>query len=287
MLREPRPVGRAATAYAAGHFGEFLQGCLGGGGPVALVTLPCPALTVQATWQMGETFAFQPGPAAPLSRRRAARLLGALLGRPAGRLRLRWTMPPGGGAGASTAALVATARAVTTALRRPALSPAALGRLCAFLEGACDPLMLEAPSRVLWLAREGRALAPLPAPAAFDVVGGFAGPCQRTDPRDRHFADIADLVSDWAGAAARGDRRALAVLATESARRNARCRGLPPLAPLEAIAAETGALGVAAAHTGPARALLYAPGDGDAAVGAAALRALGARQVCQFRTPAR
>ena len=34
-----------------GHFGELLQGRIGSDGPVALVTLPCPALGVTAPVQ--------------------------------------------------------------------------------------------------------------------------------------------------------------------------------------------------------------------------------------------
>ena len=37
------------VARVAGHFGEFLQGRLGAEGPVALVTLPCPALRCRQT----------------------------------------------------------------------------------------------------------------------------------------------------------------------------------------------------------------------------------------------
>ena len=36
-----------------GHFGEWLQGRLGAGGPVVLVTVACPALAVRAT-RLGE-----------------------------------------------------------------------------------------------------------------------------------------------------------------------------------------------------------------------------------------
>ena len=38
-----------ATHRVAGHFGELIQGRLGTAGPVVLISLPCPALTVTAT----------------------------------------------------------------------------------------------------------------------------------------------------------------------------------------------------------------------------------------------
>ena len=278
-----RPSRREGRARVPGHMGEFLQGRLGPGGPVVLVTLPCPALGVEAVWRPGPFAPVLPWHG-PLSRAQAAGLLSAVFGRPWGRVALTWEMPPGGGAGASTAALVALARAAAAGTGGPAPEAAALARLAVALEGASDPLMHARPAGLLWASRQGRAVRRLPDPPAFDVVAGFAGPPSRTDPADARFANIADLVAPWAKAAARGDRRALAGLATRSAERNARLRGGPPLAPLTAAAARTGALGIAAAHTGPARALLYAPGQGDPSGGLARLRALGLSAVLRFRT---
>jgi uncharacterized protein involved in propanediol utilization len=274
------------AARVAGHFGEFLQGIAGPGGPVALVTLPCPALAVRAEWRAGGPFAWTSGPGAPAVARGAARAVAAGAGAARGRLRLRWDMPPGGGAGASTAALVAAARAAAAGAGRAAPDSAALAVLCLRIEGACDPTMHDAPATLLWASRMGRRLASLPPPPAFEVAGGFDGPPRRTDPADARFADAADLIAAWAAAGARGDPAAAAAVATESARRNAALRGGPPLSPLLAAAEETGALGLAAAHTGSARALLYAPGRGDPAAGLARLRALGLTGTLRFRTPA-
>jgi uncharacterized protein involved in propanediol utilization len=157
-----------------------------------------------------------------------------------------------------------------------------MASLCVRLEGATDPLMHAAPGRLLWAPRAGRALATLPPLPPLEVVGGFLGPGRRTDAADLDFADVADLVAEWPAAAVRGDTARLAALATESARRNARHRG-GDLAPLEAVAARTGALGLVAAHTGSARGLLFAPGRGCPEAAAAALRALGARGVGRHR----
>jgi len=76
---------------------------------------------------------------------------------------------------------------------------------------------------------------------------------------------------------------ALAHLASESARRHADLKG-KDLAPLEAVARETGALGFAMAHTGSAGALLFAPGKGAQADALRRLRAIGHRDCLRFTT---
>ncbi|MEC9433206.1 MAG: hypothetical protein VYD87_09890, partial [Pseudomonadota bacterium] len=180
-------------------------------------------------------------------------------------------MRPGAGAGSSTAARLALLAAAALAAGRPAPGPEAAARLCLGQEGATDPLMFPDPAARLWAPREARTLAPLPPLPRMVIAGGFLGPGRRTDARDLDFADAADLAEAWAPAAARGDLPALARLATESARRNLARRGGPAEDALHAAARAHGALGVAAAHTGSARALIFAPGAGDPA---AALRAL-------------
>ena len=219
-----------------------------------------------------------------IRRDQAAALARAVTGgAPRGRLLLRAEMPAGGGAGSSTAALLAVAAACAAAQGDALPAPERLARLCLDLEGATDPLMYPAPAELLWAPRLGRELAPLPPLPALEVVGGFHGRGGRTVAADLDFADIADLAAAWTPAAAGGDLAALAALATESARRNARRRGGPALDPLLALARCHGALGVVAAHTGSARGLIFAPakGDPDAALGA--LRALGLRGVQRFR----
>jgi len=273
---------RAGTrsATVAGHFGEFLQGRMGADGPVVLITLPCSAARTEAHWTPARPFhLFQPG--APLLSGPAVRRI--LAARPAaplrGAIRLSANMPAGGGTGTSTAAILALAAC------RGGLAREALTRLCLAIEGASDPLMFPDPATRLWASREGRSLRPMPAPPMFRVLGGFHGPPRRTDAADMRFADISDLVGDWQAAAARGDRAALARIATASARRNTALRGGPALAPLERIAARTGALGLAAAHTGSARALLYAPDRGDPGAARALLRSTGLARILAFTTP--
>lgn len=224
----------------AGHFGEWLQGRLGPDGPVALVTLPCPALAVTVAGR---------DPLLPAATR--ARFAAAL-GAPVPERGLTAGMPLGGGAGASTAALLALARAAGAGN-----DPDALARACLAAEGATDPLMYPAPAALLWAPREARILARLPPPPAAEIVGGFAGPPTPTDPADTDFPAIADLVALWR--AAKGDLATCAGLAAESARRCAAHRG-PADDPMPALAAELGALGHVRAHTGSARGLVFAPG---------------------------
>lgn len=260
----------------AGHLGELIQGRIGPAGPLALMTLPCPVLRMLGQWRPGPFALYQPGRPV-LSRRQVADLLQALGLPVTGRFTLRAEMPLGGGAGSSTAALVAVARlAGHPADARRALAQAAVG-----VEGASDPLMFPGPARLLWASRQGRVLSLLPPLPAFDVVGGFLGPAERTDPSDTRFADIEDLAAALPRALASAG--ALAELASESARRALALRAERRAAdPTGALAAELGALGYAIGHTGPARALLFAPGTVPARA-REVLRCAGFRQIVSFR----
>lgn len=273
MTRLARPGPTPGGVRIAAHFGEFLQGRLGPDGPVALVTLPCAALAAHASRRPGRFALHQPGPRA-LTPETAARFLAALGLPRRGRFVLRLDMPPGGGAGASTAARVALARAAGQR------DPDAIARACLASEGALDPVMFAAPARRLWASRAARTLALLPPPPRFDVLGGFLGPMRRTDPRDDAFPDIADLAAAWPAACAQPPRAA--ELASESARRTLALRQSGP-DPTEALASRFGALGFAIGHTGAARALLFAPGTVPEAA-RSALRAAGYRHILRFRT---
>jgi len=236
------------SVRVAGHFGELLQGRLGPSGPVALVSLPCPALWVEARQAVGNDFHGLVSPAQVRTLRETLDLADP------GPLALSATMPRGGGAGASTAALVAYARAAGSAH-----DPLTLARACIRAEGASDPLMFPDPTRLRRESRSGCVaadLAPLPRLA---VIGGFWGPNRRTDPADAAFPDISDLVQPWHEAAGRGDLAALGQLASRSAGRCLALRG-PRDDPTAALAGALGALGYVIAHTGSVRGLLFAPG---------------------------
>jgi len=252
-----------------GHFGEWIQGRMGADGPVALITLACPVLCARA-----------PGKQLRMRDHLDAERLGAFaialgLGDP------DWPdldcdMPIGAGAGASTACLVASARAV--GFDGPS---ATLASACLAVEGATDPLMHDAPDRLLWASRRAEVLRVLPPPPAAEIIGGFWGGPERTDPADAAFPDIADLVEFWAEATTRGDLAAIAGIATESARRCAALRG--PADPMADLARELGALGLARAHTGSARGLIFAP-EKAPDTAEATLREAGLENVLRFRT---
>ncbi|ETX13690.1 biphenyl 2,3-dioxygenase [Roseivivax halodurans JCM 10272] len=254
----------------AGHFGEWLQGRLGQGGPVALVTMICTALSVRLL--PGDSTLVQCPEV--LGEARLGRLAAAL-GKPVPGGRLEADMPPGGGAGASTAALVALARAA-------GCRDAEIAAICHAVEGASDPLMLEAPDSALWAPREARRLETLPPPPRARIVGGFFGPPCPTDPADHDFPDIGDLVAEWRMAPT---LRIAARLAGLSAERSTALRG-PAGDRTAEIAAETGALGHLRAHTGSARGLIFAPGAQTDEAERALARA-GASSVVVFDTGSR
>lgn len=270
-LKPPRrPEGKPPRIRVAGHMGELVQGRLGAQGPVALITLPCPVLAAIVSRRPGPFHLHQPG--APVLRpEQAADLLRRLDLPVAGHFTLRSTLPPGGGAGASTAALVALARAAGAAEDR--IAPA-----CLAVEGASDPLMFAAPGRLLWASRRAMVLDRLPALPRLEVLAGFFGPPRRTDPRDEDFPDVSDLLAAWPAACA--DAAALAALASASARRTLGLRG-PAGDPTERLAQDLGAAGFAIGHTGPARALLFLPGTMPEAA-AAQLQAAGFRTILRY-----
>jgi uncharacterized protein involved in propanediol utilization len=240
----------ATEVRIAGHAGELLQGRLGPQGPVALVTLPCPELSLTARRVPGGPGLKVTG-VPVLSPARAARFLHLLGRRLTGEVALVADMPPGGGAGSSTAALVALARLAGET------DPDTIARACIATEGASDPLMWPEPARHLWASRRGVTLAHLPPLPPLGLAIGFLGAGRLTDPADHAFPDIADLAAAWPAACA--NPAALAALASESARRTLALRGATSHLP--ALAAATGALGFAIAHTGAAVVLLFPPGE--------------------------
>jgi len=147
-------------------------------------------------------------------------------------------------------------------------------------EGASDPTMFAAPERMIWASRQGEVTETTPPLPRFEVVGGFFGPMRRTDPRDSDFPDVGGLAADWTQAARTQDRQALAEIASESARRTRVHRALAA-DPTEGLFRDLGALGHAIAHTGAARALLFAPGTVPEGW-ATALRGAGFRRLVRF-----
>ena len=151
--------------------------------------------------------------------------------------------------------------------------------------------MFPASAGLLWASRQGRILRSLPPLPGIEVLGGFFGPMRRTDPADSRFADVSDLAD--ALPRALRSAAALAELSGESARRALALRGAQSLKggqsvqqggadPTCQLARDLGALGYAIGHTGPARALIFAPGCVPAHAKALLLEA-GFRQLVQFR----
>lgn len=260
--------------FVAGHFGEWLQGIVGADGQVGLVTLACPVAGVRAD-VAGQGALEIDQNAALLDAAQCRGFLSALGVAQAGRIRLRADLPPGGGAGMSTASLVSLARAVGAAEDR-------IASACLGVEGATDPLMLARPDGVLWAPREARPIRKLPPPPDAEIVGGFWGPPCRTDAEDRAFPSIDDLVADWT----KGPHlEEAARLASVSAERTMALRG-PKEDPTPDLARRLGALGYARAHTGPARALIFSPGQAPS-MAEPTLTEAGYAHVLRFRTGGR
>lgn len=254
-----------------GHFGELMQGRIGPSGPVGLITLPCPVLWADAVRVPSSGFSLHQN-LLIVTRAKLHALLKSLKLLQSGKFRVTLTMPAGAGAGASTAALMALLLAAGACDRR-AIIAAVLAE-----EGASDPLLFDAPERLLWASRQGKVLARLPTLPRFEVIGGFWGPGQRTDPNDNNFPDISDLLAQWPGA----DLAKMAHLASLSALRTLALRG-PQNDPTEVLARNLGALGFNIAHTGTARGLIFAPGKVPETA-ATALRAVGFSRITQFRS---
>ncbi|WP_146592111.1 hypothetical protein [Puniceibacterium confluentis] len=257
------------------HFGEWLQGRLGPEGPVVLVTLACADIHVDADHAPSPDLELHHATPGAVTLPQLRDLL-RCLGKPAsGIFRLAGNAPPGAGAGASTAALVALARSVGA-------DEARLPAACLAVEGASDPLMLPQPDSVLWASRQGVVLDHLPPPPCCDILGGYLGAPVPTVAADQRFADISDLVAAWREASGAGDLARLAALASEAACRTTGLRGPVP-DPVPDLARTLGALGHARAHTGSARALIFAPGAVPAGAGAV-LEQAGLTGVFSFRT---
>lgn len=286
MFRNPNPprLTGAAQVTINGHMGELLQGRMGENGPVALVTLPMPKPVVRVSRVCRGAFgAHYVGGSRTVSRHQIAQLVGLLTGAaPRGRWVVEGLMPPGSGGGTSTATLLGIARV----LGFGSACPAKLAETLVAIEGASDPLMFAAPDRILWASRLGIGLQNLPGLPRIHVVAGLEGAATRTDPEDQRFSGISDLVEPWAAACGAGNRAEIGRLATISACRNIALRGGAPLEPLMDIAQKHGAIGVAVAHTGSARSLLFTPGSGDPNGAATDMRLSGMTGLRRFATGA-
>ncbi|HUF86156.1 MAG TPA: propanediol utilization protein, partial [Thermohalobaculum sp.] len=212
--------------------------------------------------------------------RAAARLALAEIGAETwgGTLSIARPAAPGLGLGSSTAETLGAVRAVARAFG-VRLAPEREAALCLAAEGAVDPLMW--PDPVLFASRQGRVIERLPALPPMRVVGGAAGPPCPTDPADDDFPDLSEVFAQIAAALRAGDLAGLGRAATRSAEASQARRPNPAWAAVSALARRHGALGVAVSHSGPAIALILAPGS--PADPAPELAALGLRPILDYR----
>ncbi len=181
----------------------------------------------------------------------------------------------GQGFGSSTADVVAGLRAVAAAAGyRP--SPEELTELAATVDPA-DGVAFE---RIVAVSRRGRLLRDWTWQPRFHVVAVSTGTVVDTVAADvarylRCAGEYEALLSELDGAAARRDERRFARVATASAHLHSAMVGTPLLGLLSGVYAESGALGIAVAHTGSCAGLLLPAGATRGAVLGAA-RAVGA-----------
>jgi len=249
-----------AIVTVRGHMGELVQGRLAG--VVALVTLPCDQVLVTARFAPGAT-------ASPLAERMAARL------RPVhdGKIEIGANVPAGCGAGVSTASALASLR-----LLSPGLSAEIESAHLLAVEGAVDPLAFAANPPRIWASRRAETLEILPDFPPMVAVGGFDGPGQRTNPEDLDFPDMAEAFDLLRHPTPENIGRAANLSAMANQTRNPR----PNWAAAQHLAAETGALGIAVAHTGSALSLLFMPDAPGIATAQSALTNLGLTHVMRF-----
>ncbi|MEV0644089.1 kinase [Phytomonospora sp. NPDC050363] len=265
-VRAAAPLAAATvTASAGGTFGELLQGALPDGRDF-LVTLPITRRAVA-------TLTLDPGLAGfdvePANRLKSLGLVTKALaetGLPyGGRLRLDGDLPVGKGFASSSADLVATARALGTALGTP-YTPEEIAGMLREIEPT-DGVMY--PGAVAFYHREVRlreVFGPLPPITIIAVDEGgevdtvafnkLAKPYTRAERR--RFARLLAM----AGTAIRaGDLPLIGAVATESALLNQKLRPKRTLPEMIAICRETGGIGVSVAHSGTTVGLLVPDDD--------------------------
>jgi len=241
-------------ARASGHFGEWLQGRLGANGPIGLVSVQCNEFWVRVARTSSSDFQYAK-PLSALGHERALALLHELGCASNGSYSATTNIEAGAGLGASTASLLAFAKASgATDLSIDQISKALVA-----VEGASDPLMYPDFDRLLWASREARILERLAPPPKFEILGGCWGNPSKTDPKDQNFPDVSDLVDAWKTATLSGEVKRVAEISTESHHRTTALRNRAA-EPTDAILNDLGALGVLRAHTGSARGFLFKPG---------------------------
>ncbi|WP_017240932.1 GHMP family kinase ATP-binding protein [Streptomyces sp. SS] len=274
-------VGRVGVATAPVHHGEILQGVFPHQGRPTrgLVTLPCTVHTTRASFVPARGGELTVSPARKTKALRAARLAVEACVPPGrapvgGHLELSGDVPLRRGFGSSTSDVLAAVLAVRDALAGP-LSREEIARIAVRAETASDSLMFDG-STVLFAQREGEVIEDfgrrMPAVRVLgfgsrpeDGGGGvdtLAMPPAAYDGAERaRFAELHAMLRE---AVRTGDAALLGAVASASTDINQRHLPVPRLDGLRAVARETGALGIQAAHSGDIAGLLYDPADPEA-----------------------
>ncbi|MEX0167505.1 kinase [Streptomyces sp. LMG1-1-1.1] len=254
------PARAVAVSSAFGTFGELLQGALPDDGPDFLVTLPI------ARWATA-TFAYTSAdsgvevvPASKTKARRVAEAVLARYGGGGGSLRLDGSLPEGKGLASSSADLVATARAVASAVGVD-LPPGVIEDVLRRIEPT-DGVMY--PEVVAFRHRDVALLDRLGGLPPMTIVGIDEGGTVDTVAFNRipkNFTaaerdEYARLLDDVRTAVRAGDAAAIGRVATRSAHLNQRLCRKRTLSAMTELSAEVGGVGVVTAHSGSTIGLL-------------------------------
>ena len=260
---------------AGAHHGEILQGVFSVDGRLmrGLVTLPCPlfAVEVSAVLEPGRRV-IEVAPAWKVKARTAARLTLDAIGlyETGARLLVDGAIPVCQGYGSSTSDVVATVRAICSAVGAQ-LDETEVAKLAVRSEIASDPLMFD--RAVLFAQRDGVVLEdfgvhfPPVEVLGFSTTGHKTGvstlefpPARYSTGEAERFEQLRLHVRD---ALARGDVSALGLVASESTRLNQHHLPVSGLDELIQIARSVAASGLQVAHSGDVAGLLFDPRDAD------------------------
>lgn len=280
MDQTPRPSvnEKPTSARVAGHFGELVQGRMGPDGPVVLVTLPCPVLETRVRFTPGPRPLRVPGTETTQVAELARAVLAEWAPGVGGLIEIDRPASPGAGAGSSTAELLACLRALA-AWCGIVLTPEDEAARCHAIEGAVDPLMYR--GNRLFASRAPAVVEDLPALPPLQVVGGFAGHGQRTNPNDQAFPDISEALDLLRDGLATGNHEMVADAARRSAELNQSRNPNPAWATVLAAGEAMDALGPVVSHTGSAIGMILPP-EADPAPAMEALSTSGLSQVLTF-----
>jgi L-threonine kinase len=258
--RRPILRGRAsAVSSAFGTFGELLQGALPDG-PDFLVTLPIARWATAAFDYDSSRTGVEVFPATKTKARQVAEAVLALQAGGGGSLRLDGSLPEGKGLASSSADLVATARAVASAVGL-SMPPALIEDLLRPVEPS-DGVMY--PGAVVFehrnvAYREQLGVVPPMTIVGIDEGGTVDTVAFNTVPKnftEREREAYAVLLDELRTAVAAGDPAAIGRVSTRSAHLNQRLCFKRTLNAMTALSTEVGAVGVVTAHSGSTVGLL-------------------------------